>query len=733
MKLLSVLIPVYNERQFIAETLRRCLTQTLDSTLTREIIVVDDGSIDGTEEVLMDWRDRVQVVRHERNCGKGAALRTALAYARGDIILIQDADLEYHSSDWPQLLKPIMNNEADVVYGTRFSSHAHRVLYFWHYIGNRILTLWSNAWTNLNLTDMETGAKVFQRAIFEGLTIQSDRFGFEPEFTAKIAHRKLRIYEVGISYHGRSYEEGKKITWKDGIAALWHVVRWNVASLALRTEPPKERDNDFPAFDASEEVSLHAHVSRCALRSHTRNRTAVAGIIIGFGMALSTLFGLIAIHGDGIGYYYLYRQMREGNWSFIAHFNPPPGPHEYMFVPAKEGWSTYYQIGAPLVWGVLAPPLVRILPPSFFDPAIVARLGARPLYLLMDGFALLLVSSFFAVAIVFMLTRILVKHFHFPLVTALIAVGITFFGMPTWYYAFFGHAYSHIVELFFLTIAIGFFTPAAQKSSLRFLVFSGIALGVAVLVRIDALLFLVPMAVTAALCFKNRVRSAFLFSAPAVLATACQLLVWYHIFGSVIPGVGYRMQEFSMIPAHTGDVLWSAVRGFFIWSPIAGAGYAGLFYYSLRKNDIRRMAAGALGAVCLMMYALFYGAWRVWWGGSSLGQRFLIPLAPFIALGVVLILSQLYRSGKIVRAAAVLSFLLMIAFNRYLSILYPLVDRTGVTEDTTTPMTILYGSYKKYMAGTELSLGDLFLDAFWYGPRLIHLITPPSESAGSNP
>lgn len=225
---LSVVIPVYNERQTLEELVRRVVSAPVD--LPKEIVLVDDCSSDGTRELydsIVASHDSVefQISQHDHNQGKGAALRTGFAQASGNVVLIQDADLEYDPRDYPRLLEPILDGRADVVYGSRFvGGEAHRVLYFWHMVGNRILTLLSNMMTNLNLTDMETCYKVFRSEVLEGLDIRCDRFGFEPEITAKVARRRWRIYEVGISYAGRSYDEGKKITWWDGIKAIAAIV-----------------------------------------------------------------------------------------------------------------------------------------------------------------------------------------------------------------------------------------------------------------------------------------------------------------------------------------------------------------------------------------------------------------------------------------------------------------------------------------------------------------------------
>jgi glycosyltransferase involved in cell wall biosynthesis len=227
---ISVVIPVYNEREFIGDILRRVQNVDLES-LEKEIIVVDDFSTDGTREQLrtIAQNENFRILYHEVNQGKGAALRTGFAATTGDIIIIQDADLEYDPYDYPKLLQPILEGKADVVYGSRFiGSDSHRVLYFWHSVGNKFLTLLSNIFTDLNLTDMEVCYKIFRREILKKIQIEESRFGFEPEITAKVARLKCSIYEVGISYSGRTYEDGKKIGWKDGLRAIWCILKYNL-------------------------------------------------------------------------------------------------------------------------------------------------------------------------------------------------------------------------------------------------------------------------------------------------------------------------------------------------------------------------------------------------------------------------------------------------------------------------------------------------------------------------
>lgn len=226
----SIVIPCYNESATIKAVLQK-VSESIPE-YQKQIIVVDDGSTDGTIELLKESESQIDnLVFHDKNKGKGSALATGFAVAEGEVLIIQDADLEYSPDDYPKLIQPIAEGKADVVYGSRFvTTQAHRVLYFWHYVGNQFITLVSNMFTNLNLSDIETCYKVFSNKIYPKLNLKEKRFGVEPEITAKVAKLKAVIYEVGISYHGRTYEEGKKITYKDGFRALWCIVKFNVFS-----------------------------------------------------------------------------------------------------------------------------------------------------------------------------------------------------------------------------------------------------------------------------------------------------------------------------------------------------------------------------------------------------------------------------------------------------------------------------------------------------------------------
>jgi glycosyltransferase involved in cell wall biosynthesis len=254
---LSVVIPCYNE----VTTVENLLRKVRAVPLLMEVIVVDDGSTDGTRKLLPALEDEGlidQLIFHEKNAGKGAALRTGFAQATGDVVVVQDADLEYDPEEFPVLLEPILSGNADAVFGSRFLGGPHRVLLYWHSVGNRFLTLLSNMFTDLNLTDMETCYKMVRRELLQSLPLSANRFGIEPELTARLAQAGARIYELPISYHGRSYAEGKKIGWRDGVSALWSIVKYNMA----HPRAPRWDGPDVPAWDGPDRLQASGDEAR---------------------------------------------------------------------------------------------------------------------------------------------------------------------------------------------------------------------------------------------------------------------------------------------------------------------------------------------------------------------------------------------------------------------------------------------------------------------------------------
>lgn len=439
-------------------------------------------------------------------------------------------------------------------------------------------------------------------------------------------------------------------------------------------------------------------------------------------VAVGFLFGSLHIYGDGSGNYFLYRQIIEENWT-LSIANPPLDlPGAYIFVQGRHGWSTFYQIGAPLVWGLLTPF-------TFFLPALspaFSDIFGLPSFLLYDGLVLLALSAVLSIGILVWWIHVLQTIFQFSLPVSVVAVLVSFVGLPSWYYAFMAPSYAHIVELLFLTLTLSFFFSALRRPSSVMFVASGVFLGVAALVRIDALLFLFACAWAILVWFRRAAtRPLLCMVAPFLLVASVQFLVWHSVFGSVFPSFGYRPDNFAL-PLHTADILFSDSRGFFLWSPIALVGYLGIGHV-LRGRRALHWVAACMGTMALLLYALFYGSWGMWWGGLSFGQRFLIPLFPFVAFGVAAACERLQQMRRIMRGVGACIVSIAVVYSWCLAMLYPTVAQWGdisIKKDAH-PLEVFRYALHQY----RLSDPSQWRSGWraWYNatPRPAHLVLPP--------
>lgn len=444
---------------------------------------------------------------------------------------------------------------------------------------------------------------------------------------------------------------------------------------------------------------------------HSWSRNLLIGSVFG-ALMMSYLFGLIPVYGDGIGYHFLYQQLRVGNWSLTSQFDPPPTVEDYMYMPARGGWSTYYQIGAPLTWA-LAVPLIPA--PS----SLLNRFAARRLELpftssfLWDGLFILTLTSFLAAATLWLTARFTIRSLGVSPTAAWAGATAAFFGLPTWYYSFYGASYSHIVELFIVVSAFIAWWTAHQRASYPLLALSSALFGYAALVRIDAWLFLVPLGITSLMRFRSPWRTCLAW-APTLLVFSLQLMIWQHLFGALLPSQKYTLGEFQAPARNVFDVLFSGTRGLFVWSPIAAVGVAGLIGV-LKKSRFRLFAT--IGVSMLVLYTLFYGSWRVWWGGDAFGQRFLIPLYPFLAVGIAFSLQALRGFPRWIRGLSHMLITLALLYAIFLSVVYPHVGRAQPDKEFHTPWQTFLLFNQEHRPSPRL----FFLRLFWHGPRVIHL------------
>lgn len=436
-------------------------------------------------------------------------------------------------------------------------------------------------------------------------------------------------------------------------------------------------------------------------------------------LVMSYCFGLIPPYGDGVGYHFLYRQLRIGNWSLMSPLNPPPAEGEYMYAPAREEWSTYYQIGAPIVWALAAPmtSVAQSLIGQFVTQHPEAPYSAP---FLADGLIILTVTLLLAIGILLLTVRIVMHTSGASPRLAWIAAAAAFFGLPTWYYFIYGAATSHIVELFVLTAALSVWWIAHQRISYPLLALSSALIGYAALVRIDALLFLLPLGIASIRRFPC-LRRTVLALLPAVFVCAIQMLIWLHLFGTFLPPHTYTLNRF-VLPARYGyEILFSGTRGLFAWSPVAAIGVIGLIG-ALKMAKYHFIAL--IGISTLLLYIFFYGSWEMWWGGLLFGQRFLIPLYPFIAVGIALFLQSAMALPRGLRLG-VYGFLgIIIGYAMTLTLVYPFVGRTFHNMEFQTPWQIFSLARTEYGFFNRTAFTSMFQTMFWHGPRFIHLFTP---------
>jgi len=446
-------------------------------------------------------------------------------------------------------------------------------------------------------------------------------------------------------------------------------------------------------------------------------------IIIAF-VGMSFLFGSLHIYGDGAGNYFLYRQILDHNWTLSIADPPLSLPGSYIFVQGSKGWSTFYQIGTPLVWALLTP--VTFFLPDV-PPAFAAYFGL-PDFLLNDGFIILLISSLLSVGILLMMAHTLRTVFHFSQSYSIFASLAAFAGLSSWYYAFVAPSYTHTVALFFLTAAFALFFSAMQRPSRWVFVAVGMMVGIAALARVDALLYAVVFAWALAVRFRRAAwRPLIRMTIPCLVIAALQFLLWLYVFGGLFPSDRYRPDEFSLL-LHVADVLFSASHGFFLWSPIALVGCIGIIVLLRDRRDLTWIAA-IMSTLALLVYALFYGAWEVWWGGLSFGQRFLIPLTPFVALGVAAVLSRLQSLTCVMRLVGAAVITAIVAYSFCLAIFYPTVAQWGTSiYENITPFEVLQGTFRQYRARGDVSWRKGW--RAWYNatPRPVHFISGVNDN-----
>lgn len=634
MHTLSIIIPAYNEGKTIHLILDRVRLVELVGGLKKEVIVVNDFSKDDTEEAVLRYRDNhpdfnLQYFKHDVNKGKGAALHTGIRVATGDFIVIQDADLEYDPNEYNVLLKPVLDGAADVVYGSRFmGGNPHRILFFWHTIGNKFLTLISNMFSNLNLTDMETCYKLFRSEIIKSIPLQENRFGFEPEVTQKVARIKgIRIYEVGISYYGRTYEEGKKINWKDGFRALYCVLKYGLFNKGRR-------------------------------RNKIYSILLTAILFISVGMYAGANY----FHFQG--FRYMFTSDGLGYYQYL-----PALFHDHDLARAQK-WAYPLTDGKMMnkfTWGV-------------------AYLQA-PFFFLADGYALLtgkFVSGYDALHGVFILFGALVYCFlglwlvylilrkQYPPAVSLITTLLLFFATNLFYYTVGEAAMSHAYSFFLIALFIFRVPHYVQRQSVSNALWIAVPLAIAVLLRptnIVILLYLLLYNVNTFKELKQRLGvlvshwpHLLLMLVAAIVVFIPQMHYWHMLTGKwFVYSYQYSYTENESFiywnSPKIGKVLFGKVSGWFIYTPVMILSIAGLIWM-LVKN--KRNVWAILSVFLVILY--LNASWWCFTFDCGFGYRSLVEYYPVLAIPLAFLIDKMYVSGPAFRRVALIAVFALLSF-----------------------------------------------------------------------
>jgi len=653
MPVLSIIIPAFNEANTIHLILERVRLVSLIGGIEKEVVIVNDCSTDGTEQSIKNYLSdhpgmNLRYISHEINKGKGAALHTGIQAASGDYIIIQDADLEYDPEEYNLLLKPMLNGVADAVYGSRFmGGNPHRILFFWHTIGNRLLTFLSNMFSNLNLTDMETCYKLFRSDLIKSIPLQENRFGFEPEVTQKIARIKgLKLYEVGISYYGRTYEEGKKISWKDGFRALYCILKYGMQN--------KKKDLNDVSPGSYSLLSRYGKWIGLSLAAFIFFFTSLNFSTHDFYKSRNSYAHVF--NNDGLGYYqylptwFLRHDLDHGNVYFIAL----PNGNQFN----KYTWGTAY-LQAPFFFIAHAYSLLSGSPATGYTPVygFFIALGA-------------MIYVFLALSLIYFMLRRYVNR-----IISLFVVALLYYATNLLFYTLKEPAMSHVYSFFLITLIIYKTPEFLRKPGFINALWIGIPLAIAVLIRPTNLvisLYLLFYSITSFKDFTNRIGLfltkwylLLLMAAIAFLVFIPQMTFWHLTTGqwfvySYKYSVGGNETFIYWNNPKVFKVLFGVVSGWYIYSPVMLLSLIGLIWMVLYKK------AGSVAILAVFIVILYFNSsWWCYTFDCAFGYRSFIEYYSMFAIPMALILQKFLPSGLMFRKGV---FIVLALFFFYLNI-----------------------------------------------------------------